>query len=169
MLLLITPLVLNCTGTRAKYPFCRYGTLDVMGDHAVCHAMVGGIWAFIMILYETKLYQLAQDFLCLPSVNRRVCYPTTIPDRSTFLTWMECQSTTSNRRYRHFLAVKPYKGVEEEKFRLVNCWGQTVRTVRPKKQWSRISTHASGFWVVSIFSYFLIHISHQLLAIEYFC
>ena len=64
-----------------KCPFCKSGTLDVMGDHAVsCHGRV--IWSLFMIVYETKLYQLARKLFCHPSLNRKVYYPTITPDRA---------------------------------------------------------------------------------------
>ena len=49
-----------------------------------CHAIVGVILSLVMIVYETKLYQLARELFCLPSVNRKVSYPTITPDWAIF-------------------------------------------------------------------------------------
>ena len=85
--------VLNCTRTR-KCRFCKSGTLDVMGDHAVS-AHVRLIWSLVMIVYETKFCQLDRELFCLPSVNRRVYCPTITLDRPMFSYCMECRSTSS--------------------------------------------------------------------------
>ena len=49
-----------------------------------------------MIVYETKLYQLARELFCHPSLNRKVYYSTITPDRAISSVWNAGQPAALN-------------------------------------------------------------------------
>ena len=64
-----------------KCPFCKSGTLDAMGDHAVsCHGRGDMISRHDRI--RGKIISAAREPFCHPSLNRKVYYPTITPDRA---------------------------------------------------------------------------------------
>ena len=110
-----------------------------------CHFMVGVTWLFVVIVYKTKLYQIALE----PNLWEEFTTRQQLQTGGYTLTCMECSSAGSIGCYRKVsFAARLYRirGLQE-RFRPVSCWGQEIRTERPQMQRNLYSVQFCGFRV----------------------